>query len=120
MTLKPSPLPWHVQFHPSDMTCWGVIVAADAPDDSNAIGIATVYNADPGTQAEADMEHILRAVNAHEQLVTALRDLELAANTARTCYYKRPGEFAAALGALETEAARARAVLATLRPGGVQ
>lgn len=63
-------------------------------------------------QQDANAEFIVRACNAHEQLVAALRDLEVAANSLQYCFDRRPENFGVALTQLTADAQRARAVLA--------
>lgn len=60
---------------------------------------------------DANASFIVRAVNSHAELVKALHNLEVSANTVRYCYDKRPENFASSLMQLEEDCEHARAAL---------
>ncbi len=118
---KYTPTPWYIGTMPG----WGnlCILRRPAADYSSrgVIGDAPIVQLiekapswENSYPVQANAEFIVRACNAHEQLVAALRDLEVSANSLQYCFDRRPENFGVALTQLKADAERARAALAAV------
>ena len=81
------------------------------PDDDD---LANVYSSDDSTVSITRAEAIANArlIAAAPDLLAALSDLEIAANTVAACYARNPGSFSAALSDLGESAEKAREAIA--------
>lgn len=103
--MKHTPGPWFSQYDDNGFYEIG----------SEAVTLRLAFTYGEGDTDEANA----RLIAAAPDLLEALRNLELGANTVNACYTRNPGNFAATLRDLREYAAAARAVIAKATGGEV-
>jgi hypothetical protein len=109
-----TPTPWHVVDNEQYLEI--VVPWKDNPSriDQYCPSVVSViaYESNDGINGRDNAAFIVRACNSHDQMVAALKNLEVAANTAQYCYDHKPENFAFAMSDLAEVAETAREVLA--------
>lgn len=121
---KHSPIPWIVGDNGTCIEKHGKLIASAwfpwKVDDTRLEGESWLDMRDRTepdrermvNEQQANAEFICRAVNSHYDLVEALRNLEVAANTVRQCYENKPEKFSHSLDLLRRRSVEARSIMA--------